>query len=207
MPQPTAYQRVTNAFDVTEAGVQTCHYVQYDGSDDGMITNSIDFTATDKMSVFAGVRKLSSGTYQCIVEHGADSASVNGTFGLWANWDATNRYAHNLKGPNTASRYYSQPFVEPITNVVTSLFDLAGAGLASAIVPRVNGVLKQDVGVGGAPGGGNFISAPLYLGRRGGSSFPLSGRDYGIVVVGKATTADEITSTEKYMAGKTGVTL
>ena len=35
------------------------NYLEFDGSDDFLITNSINFSATNKISLFAGVRKLS----------------------------------------------------------------------------------------------------------------------------------------------------
>jgi hypothetical protein len=58
----TAYQKVTSQYVVTETGVPSVHYLKFDGVDDAMATPSIDFSASDEMSVFAGVRKLSDAT-------------------------------------------------------------------------------------------------------------------------------------------------
>jgi hypothetical protein len=183
------------------------HYLAFDGVDDAMATGTIT-PGVDKAQVFAGVRKLSSSTYQCVVEHGTDSSAIAGTMGLWVNWDAAGRYTHNLKGTGTASRYSSTTFSAPTSNTTTSLFDLAAGSLAAAIVPRVDGALERDNPQGGAPGTTNFINAPLYLGARTGTAFKFNGNMYGLIVRFGANLSDaQIASTEAYAAAKTGVTL
>lgn len=193
----TAYQRVTTAYDVTEAGVQSCHYVQYDGSDDGMVTNSIDFTATDKMSVFAGVWKRSDASRGTVLSIGttftngmrleAPSLTPPGTTGYMFVYAGTNSgSATNFNAP------------APTTNVLTGVADIA----APSLTVRNNGSLFSTLS--DPTGGGNFSLGPINIGRRWDSTIFFNGRDYGIVVVGKATTADEITSTERWLSGKTG---
>lgn len=198
----TAYQRVTSAFDVTEAGVQSCHYVQYDGSDDGMITNSIDFTATDKMSVFAGVRKLSDAAAGFLMELSADLGANSGSFGAWAPFSTTVEYAVQSRG--TASSTSAQrlaidnaAFVAPVSNVLTGLFDISGDTASARLNGASQGAATADQGTG------NFGNHPLFFGRRGNASLPLNGRDFGIIVVGKAASAGEITDTETWLAAKT----
>ena len=210
----TAYQKVTSQYDVTEAGVASTSYLAFDGVDDGMITNSIDFTATDKMSVFAGVRKIGE-VNAALVELSADASANNGAFtilapGNFSSGPPHNNYTAYLRG-TAATGIHAAPYTPPITNVVTFSYDIAAASALTEIVPRVNGETPPSVTVSGFTGAsaglGNFGNYPLYIGRRGGSSFPLNGRNYGIVVVGKATTAAEITSTENWLAGKTGISL
>ena len=196
----TPYQRVTSAFDVTEAGVQSCHYVQYDGSDDGMITNSIDFTATDKMSVFAGVRKLSDVAVAFVVELSVSAGGNAGAFSLTAPQSVNPTYGFNSRGSAalTGATYNNAAVAAPTVNVVSGSGDISGD---SAIL-RVNGTqVAQSIVDQGTGTYGNY---PLYLGRRANANSPFNGRDYGIVVVGKATTADEITATERWLSGKTG---
>jgi hypothetical protein len=53
----TAYQRVTTAFDVTEAGQRDCFGVRADGTDDFYTTAAINFN-TPKLTIFAAVRAL-----------------------------------------------------------------------------------------------------------------------------------------------------
>ena len=192
----TAYQRVTSAFDVTEAGVQTCHYVQYDGSDDGMITNSIDFTATDKMSVFAGVRKLSDAAQGVVVELSATVVSNNGSFLLAAPDGATATFGFDSKGTTQVDAIASS-LTAPISRIVTGLADIAG----DRATIRIDGVqADQDTGDQGT---GNFGNYAMFIGRRNNASLPFNGKDYGLIIVGKAASAGEITDTETWLAAKT----
>ena len=198
----TPYQRVTSAFDVTEAGVQSCHYVQYDGSDDGMITNSIDFTATDKMSVFAGVRKLSDAAEAMLLELNTTYDASTGAFALYAPggisvardsafvW-ASKGTLKAFTGPAAAS------FPAPISNVVTGLGDISG----DRATIRANGT--QVAQSTADQGTGNYGNYKLNIGRRNNATLPFNGRDFGIIVVGKAASAGEITDTETWLAART----
>jgi len=197
----TAYQRVLSAYDITESGVATTHYVQFDGSDDSMSTAAIDFTGTDKMSVFAGVRKLSDVSNQIVAELSATINSNNGSFYLLAP-GGTNTYASAFKGTTAASASTAGTYAPPITNLVSTFGDISGD---SAIL-RVNGI--QAASSTSDQGTGNFGNYSMFFGRRGNSSLSFNGRDFGIIIVGKAASAGEITDTETWLAARTsGVTL
>lgn len=196
----TAYQRVGTAFDVTEAGVPTVHYVQYDGTDDSFSTSSINFTATDKMSVFAGVRKLSDAARGTVVEIGGGGA--NGSFAMEApDTNGTATFAFRSIGTSAATANFGAN-AAPITKVVTGLGDIA----APSSILRLNGSqVSQNTNTQGT---GNFGNYPLFIGRRNNTSLPLNGRDYGIIIVGKTASATEIAATEAWLAARTsGVTL
>lgn len=198
----TAYQRVGTAFDVTEAGVPTVHYVQYDGTDDSFSTSSIDFSATDKMSVFAGVRKLSDATRGIVAELSA--AATSGAWNLNApNATTTANYAfRNVGSLSGGDAVTSSTFAAPTSNVLTALGDIA----ADVSQLRVNGSVAATSAVD--LGTGNYGNYPLYIGRRNNASLPFNGRDYGIIVVGKTASATGITNTESYLAANTsGVTI
>ncbi len=198
----TAYQRVGTAFDVTEAGVTTVHYVQYDGTDDSFSTSSIDFTATDKMSVFAGVRKLSDAAQGIVAELSAISSTNNGTFNLQAPSDAGfARYRFISRG-TVASGNFVSGYAAPTSNVLTGLGDISG----DIATFRINGVQVAQSTTD--QGTGNYGNYPVFIGRRNNTSVPFNGRDYGIIIVGKTASATEITNTESYLAANTsGVTL
>jgi hypothetical protein len=198
----TNYQRVGTAFNVTEAGVATVHYVQYDGTDDSFSTSSINFTATDKMSVFAGVRKLSDATTAIFAELSADTNTNNGTFFVAAPiTNGGSSLAFASKGTVQISQS-NTGYVAPISNVVTGQGNIGGPNVSL----RVNGATVSSST--SSQGTGNFGNYPLFIGRRGNTSLPFNGRDYGIIIVGKAASATEISSTESYLAANTsGVTL
>ena len=78
MATPTSYQRVTTATDYDTSVAKP--YLAL-STDDSFGTNSIDFSATDKMSVCAGVTKLSDAAVGIITELSATTAN-NATFNI-----------------------------------------------------------------------------------------------------------------------------
>lgn len=193
----TNYQRVLSAYDVTESGVATCHYVQYDGRDGSMSTSAIDFTATDKMSVFAGVRKLSDAAQGAILEHSV--GGQNGSFGLWTGGPVVPgaNYHFNSRGTALGIAIAPTSYPAPISNVATCLGDIAGD--TSTI--RLNGTQVAQVTTD--QGTGNFGNYPIFMGRRNNATYPFNGRDYGLIVVGKTASGTEITDTETWLAART----
>ena len=75
-----AYQRVTSDWDVTEAGKADCWYLGFDGIDDFMVTAAtLDLSATDKVTLFAGVEKFTDASIGAVAEFSADVNSNLGT--------------------------------------------------------------------------------------------------------------------------------
>lgn len=177
------------------------HWLQFDGVDDAMATGIIDFSATDEMSVFAGVRKTSDSA-QCIVaELSATIASNNGSWALSAPVSAAANYDFSSKGTSAAANTVTT-YTAPITNVITGLADISG----DSNIIRVNGAQVGSVATD--QGAGNYGSAyPLYIGGRAGTSLFFSGNIYSLIVRNKVSTTGEITSAESYVAGKSGVVL
>ena len=190
----TAYQKVVTAENVTEAGVPTCHYCRYDGANNSMSTSAIDFTATDKMSVFAGVRKLSDAAQGMLVEFSTNVTANNGVINLYTFTTPSNVFTSKgtvMREPLASSA------PAPLSMVMTGLGDISG----DTATLRINGT--QVAQATGDQGTGNYGNYPMFFGRRNNASFPFNGRDYGIVVVGKAASAGEITDTETWLAAKT----
>jgi hypothetical protein len=197
----TNYQRVATQYDVTEAGKQTLHYVQYDGVDDGYVTPTIT-PNTDKVQVFAGVRKLSDAALGMISEYSADTNTNNGSWYLLAPTSAGVANSGFLSKGTIASGSSAANFAAPVSAVITGIGDISG----DTSLQRRNGT---QVSQGTADQGtGNFLAYPLYIGRRGGTTLPFNGRDYGLIVrFGPNLDANTISNVEKYLAQKTGVTL
>ena len=181
--------------------VTGANYLEFDGSDDFLQTNSVDFTATDKMSLFAGVRKLSDATRSMVVE--LATHTINGAFRL----EAPNT-------PNVGNLLYSSGgsvagggiagangFNPPISIVVTCKSNIA-QDVTELIVNRNLVVTdRQDQGTG------NYGNYPLYIGRRGGTALPFNGHIYGLIGIGKLASDSETAAIEKELAKRTGVTL
>ena len=196
------YQRVGSAFDVTEAGVSSLSYLAFDGVDDWLVTPTIT-PGIDRAQVFAGVRKLSDVAQGMVAEFSANSSANNGSFFfIGPRTNATANYGFNSRGTIAVDATSPANFAAPITNVLTAIGDIAG----DVARLRVNG--SQVAETLTDQGTGNFLAYPLYIGRRGGSALPFNGNLFSIIVrFGTNLDAGTITSTETWVAGKTGVTL
>jgi hypothetical protein len=199
----TAYQRVTTAFDVTESGQRDCYYLQPDGVDDGMATASIDFSGTDKMTVFAAVRKLSDATRGTLVETGTDWTSVNGSFAIEApGLDANQGYRFASRGTTARNNNVTTGYAAPVTNILTMQSDIS----TPIIKSRINGVNLTDVSL--SQGTGNYDNLPFYLFRRGGTVLPFNGQCFGLIVAGGSYPLSTIQEVERILSGYTpGVSL
>jgi hypothetical protein len=175
-------------------------YILFDGAGDGYVTPTIT-PGTDKVQLWAGIRKNSDAARGTVAELSTTIASNNGALQLTAPNAASATYAFESKG-TTLTDAVATPFAAPLTSVVTGLGDIAGD---SAII-RVNGV-EADADTGDQ-GTGNYLAAPLYVGRRGAASQPFNGRLYQLAVrFGPNLDTSRIEQVERYMAQKTGVTL
>ena len=183
------------------------YYLAFDGADDFLQTNSIDFTATDKVSLFAGVRKLSDPTIGTLVElsSGSDSATNPGSFILGAPYGPVG-YGFQTRGDVDRGGRRTLG-TAPTSDVVTGFLDLTKNTTELAIRPFRNGV-QESVAFGGIGGfGGNFGNYPLYIGRRNGTLFPFNGHIYGLIGIGKLAADDETAAIEKELSKRVGVTL
>jgi hypothetical protein len=176
------------------------YYLLFDGSDDSLRTNNINLTSTDKVSVFAGLRKLSDSVRGVIVEFSPTVGTNTGAFLLSSpNSGGASDAAWFSRGTTFSGNPASATgLVAPITFVATGTGDIAGD---SAII-RINGVVSGTET--GDQGTGNYGNHPLYIGRRNNASVPFNGNLYSLIIVGKTMTAGELSLTESWVNGKTG---
>jgi hypothetical protein len=187
-----AYQRVTDANTYDTAGFPW--YLKADGVDDGMATAAIDFTGTDKMTVWAGVTKLSDAATGVFAELGTSSA-VNGTIATYAPNGAATNFSLLSRG-TASSTATATPFTSPSSVVLCGSADISN----DLNVLRVLGT--QAATAASDQGTGAYQNAPLYLFRRGGTTLPFNGRCYGLIVRGAASNATQITSGESFLKEK-----
>ena len=200
MATPTGYQRVTTATDYDVSAYQI--HLRFDGVDDFLVTNSIDFTGTDKMTVAAGVRTLAS-SVGILAELSASISSSQGTFYL-STLDnfGTDGAALRLTGAQASFVGYA-PSNRPVTYVASIAFDASTNTYSDQIKYRANTTPIVGTDVTPATGPRNFTDAPLYIGRRGGVALPFNGHLYSLVVRGAASTDSQIAATEKWTNQKT----
>ena len=193
------YQQIAAATSYDTSGFLP--YLAYDGASSAMATSAIDFTGTNKMSVFAGLTKLSDAAQTAVAELSATIATNNGSFLLTAPNSAAANYNFSSKGTtqvdNTVTTYTA-----PHTGVISALADI---GAPSNII-RVNGV--QAGSSVSSQGTGNFGNYALFIGARNNASLFFNGRLYGLIVRGAAAAnANQTSSIESWMAARTGVAL
>jgi hypothetical protein len=190
-----AYQRIAAA-TVYDTGASFPVYLAFDGTDDSFGTGSIDFSATDEMTVFAGVTKLSDAALGIVVELSADLTANNGAFWVLAP-DGAAAATLQWASKGTVNRGAQATAVAaPITRVLTGIGDIGGD--RSAI--RLNGSHVAEAT--SDQGTGNYGNYPLFIGRRNNTSLPLNGRIYSLIVLGRTATAAELTATETWINGK-----
>lgn len=79
---PTAYQQVTSSFDVTETNQRDIYYLQGDGINDVMVTDTaIDMTTESIANIVSGLEKLSDDTAFFAIGHGNDLTP--GNISIW----------------------------------------------------------------------------------------------------------------------------
>lgn len=195
-----AYQTTSASRPILRQNAVTgANYLEFDGSDDFLQTNNIDFTGTDKVTVIAGVRKLSDATRGLVFEHGVNS--VRGFRLFSPDGSGYPSYTAYSSAGTVATATTGSTYPAPISNVISIITDIS----SSKLQVKVNGILAANVN--SSQGSGNYDNLPIYIGRRGGSSFPFNGHIYGLIGVGKLAPDRETVDIEKELAKRVGVTL
>ena len=190
------YQRVNTSTDYDTTGFPL--YLKANGTNSAMQTNSIDFSGTDKMTVWAGVRKLSDAAISAVAELSATSTSNAGTFFLSApRTPTTGDYGFRSNGTALVDVLAPASYSAPITNVLTGVSAIS----TPVATLRVNGT--QAATSSASQGTGNYGNYPLYLFARAGTSLFFNGNFYGLIVRGAQSTAAQISSAEQWINSKT----
>ena len=192
------YQRVNTASDYDTVGFPI--YLKANGTSSAMSTNSIDFTATDKMTVVTGVRKLSDANFSVFTELSIDLNANNNSFYIGNHASAlVNAYGFASKGTVINFQQDDNTKIAPISNVITMQSSIS----TPQLIGRVDAITK--VTSSGTQGAGTFGNYPLYLFARAGTSSYFNGQFYGAIIRGAQSDTASVTQTENYMATKTGI--
>ncbi len=195
-----ATQATSASRPILKQDANGCYYLLFDGVDDGLATAAIDFTATDKMTVFAGVRKLSDAASQLTVELG-NTLPIGGFNLHTPEIPGSPSYASYVNMGTPVNITSSASYAAPISNVVSVLFDTSVA-LPNELKLRVNGSQTGSQQVDA--GTGNFANSPLYIGARAGTSLFFNGHLYSLIIRGAQSTDSQIAAAESYVNSKTG---
>jgi len=191
------YQRVNTATDYDADPAKFPAYLRFDGVNDALQTGNIDFTSTDKMTVWAGVTKLSDAGLQMMAELSMNAGSTSGSFWLLGGDNNTGAPGWGgLSGGTTRPLLRGVDSAAPINSVLTLASDISGS--VSSL--RSNGALKATAT--STHGTGSFASAPLYIGSRAGTTNFFNGRLYSLIVRGAQSSLSQIEATELHIKQK-----
>ena len=177
------------------------YYLEFDGVDDCLFTGSVNFSATNKMAVCAGLRKLTDATAGVVIELNT-SSTAPGAFSFFAgSATATRRVAWSVAA--TQNFIGSSQFPAPATVVMSALYDRLGTTAADRINPRLNGAPADLSETISAALSGNFANAPIFVGARNNGEVRFNGRLYQLVVRGADTDAQSFARLESFVNAKT----
>jgi len=176
--------------------------LRFDGVDDFMVTGSLNFTGTNKVTATTGFHLIPPGTgsSRIMIEFGTGVS--NGSFYITAK---NNMRDHSIGARGTASLYVTFPNNDPQHDVITGLYDLSQSDRTLGLIPRMTGYLATSLAYIGTATGSTasmFGNLPLYIGARAGTSFFFTGNFYGAVIRGATSTQPEITLAETWTASK-----
>jgi hypothetical protein len=182
----------------------TYGYLNFDGTNDFMVTSAINFTGTATMTATTGVQVDTGATGSRIVfELGTDTSVNNGAFYITAP-SVSSDHSFGLRGTSAITGYVAN--VDPSDDILTAQLNIGAATKELELIPRLNGVTKSGASItwsGAANAGtGNFGNYALYIGARGGTSLFFKGKFYGIVVRGATSTVSQVTDTETWVSSK-----
>ena len=177
------YQRVNTPTDYDTAGFP--HYLAFNGTNTAYVTPSIDFTGTDKMTVWAGFTEFNTSA-GILSELGVNAGSISRTFYLAVKDSGMTSFIARGDGTASIGR-----------RATTGNLILAGTADLSipSVVTRINSTtVGNTVLVGNtAPA---FSNNPLYIGARAGTSLFFNGRIYSLIVRGAQSSLSQIEATE-----------
>lgn len=175
-------------------------WLEFDGVDDFLVTANIPFS-TAQMASFVGLRKVSDVMLGLVCELSTTIGANNGSFLMLApTGDGVPGVLVGFKGTIRVDRSIAG-LAAPVTLVM--------AGIANIAAPSTRLDVNNATVASGVEslGTGTFLSNPLYIGRRAGTSLAFNGLIYGLVVYGDGMTSADITSTQTYLGTKSGLVI
>lgn len=174
----------------------TLHWLLYDGTDDSTQTPTITWD-TDEVAICAGVTKSSDAAAGALAELSVGNSQ---SFSLFAPGAAAANYMSRVRG-TAISDNDRTTYTAPNTSVLSFM----GKSTTDKNTLRINAdeaSVATDTGAGSV-----FNAAPIYFGRRGGTTLPFNGREYQTVIRSRLLSAAELSYLETFVAAKTGVIL
>ena len=186
----------------------TYWWLAFDGVDDYLVTASINFTITNKMSLFTGAtgESQSTGGVVASCEEIAEVGQFSLEYPEQSYFGASSSIGTGMKGSTATVACRSTNDLAPTLRVIATALNLAGLDQVTSIpVFRQNATdMFREGTLGASSGGGTFVNSELYMGSRKASALVYSGHIYALIVRGAESTQQEIEDTENWVNSKTG---
>ena len=188
------FQKTVSKYNVSEDNKKQIGVLYPDGIDDWMVTPSISFITTDKMTVWAAIHKMVDATQSVIVGLSADTNSNSGVFNLQSPVSSGTPLRFVSRGTLTSvTDYVTSSFTAPTSIVVNGIGDISGD---KSTLFANNSQVSQAVSDQGT---GNYGNYPIYLFRRGAGALYFGSLLAGLVVRGTSSTATQINDGNIYL--------
>jgi len=199
-----AFQAADARRPVLQRDETGAYYLQFDGVDDCLFTEAVDFTSTDKVTVCAGLRKLSDASRGLLYELSTTEETNSGSFVCNAPFSFSPLVGFSVRSRGSEATDATQSanataaiYAAPTTRVLVCLHDIS----ASRTTLRVDR-LNIETAIGGQ-GTGNFGTYPLFIGARNNSQLRFNGRLYQLVVRGAMTDTPQLEQLRGFVNQKT----
>lgn len=200
-----AFQTVSASRPILQRNATTgAYYLAFDGTDDFLVTNNINFTATDKVSLFAGMRSLTANNLYPTIAMFTPAPNWFANNGAFVLAQSKNPASYNVgsRGSSQASTTSNTVYTTPTSNVLSAKLQISSDLLVLRVDGKLSASSASDQGVG------NYGNYPLYIGRDFATgNYAFSGHLYSLIGIGRLTTDSETITLEKAIAKNTGVTL
>jgi hypothetical protein len=200
------YQYAHSEFDVTEPNQSDVWHLKFDGTDDFMSTSEVDLSSTDKTTMFAGIKKMNSGSANraMIAELSGSTVDNEDSFHLLVNESDSIHYATYSRGDAVVNADQRADIFDgqSLEKVLLSAYHSIADSLSQI---RRNGSAASNAS--GNKGAGNFGVYPLYVGMRAGTSLPFNGNLYRLTIVGDELDASEFESMDNLISASVNLVL
>lgn len=195
----TSFAGSVKVVSVKEVATWVARGARFDGVDDFLQSAANNLSGSDKATLVASFQVVQNPQSAVVAEHGNYNGSVTGSFQILQG----SGWLGRLRG-DTAFATVQAPAAETFltltnhSNVISVVFDLAGASIADEIDLRVRGISPTETTGGTTAGGGNMANGTLTVGK----AFTTTGRFPGVIrrvlLINRELTADEIVQAEDW---------
>ena len=175
------------------------YYLAFDGVDDFLATDNVDFSSSDKVSLFVGLRKIGTNLYSKVCNFGFDIQNNVGAFEIQAPSNDSRNYAFAVNANTSLIVTRStMNYPSPHSAIFTAVTQI---GVGTTLRVNNNAFINNTVGTG------KFGVYQLGVGGRPSAVQCFNGELYSLISIARLTTTTETTNTEKVIAKNVGVTL